>query len=294
MSEKYSIFSFEGGLGKAIAATAVAEIIKNNHPDRKLIVVTPWPEVFLNNPFVERVFRLGNCPYFYKDYIYNKDSLIFKGEPYFTSEHIQKKRHIILSWCELFKLKYNNEKSKLFYNAAELDQIMSKFGNRPKPILLMQTNGGLYNHQKAYCWTRDLPPIQAQQLADVLQQQFHILHVSRPNSPKLNFTESIPELPKRELLGLLLVSKKRLLIDSCMQHAAAAFDLPSTVCWVGTSHTNFGYEMHSNIYPAAKKTMDHLIDSFIFDYNFDGLEHEYPYSTNELFDLNVIVQSILK
>jgi len=292
MSEKYSIFIFEGGLGKAVAATALAEIIKNNHPDRKLIIVTPWPEVFLNNPSVERVYRYGNCPYFYKDYIYNKDSLVFKGEPYFTSEHIQKRRHIILSWCELFNLKYNNEKPKLFFNVAELDVIAAKFATRLKPILVMQTNGGVYTNEKPYCWTRDLPYFQAQQIANILHQQYHILHITRPASLKLNNTETVPALPKRELLGLLLFSKKRILIDSCMQHAAAALNLPSTVCWVGTSHINFGYELHKNMYPTLQKTSDHLVDSFIFDYNFDGSEHEFPYPSKELFDINTIVKSV--
>lgn len=37
----YSIFIPEGGLGKIIASTAVAENIKLAYPDRELIVVTP-------------------------------------------------------------------------------------------------------------------------------------------------------------------------------------------------------------------------------------------------------------
>lgn len=290
--EKYAIFSMEGGLGKAIAATAMPEIIANNHPDRKVIVVTPWPEVFLNNPFVYRVFRLGNHPYFYKDYIYTKDSLIFKGEPYFTSDHIHKKRHIILSWCEMFNLKYKGETSRLIYNAAELQSVVQKWANRSKPILVLQTNGGLYQNQKPYCWTRDIPSVQAQQLVNSLKDKYHIYHVSRPNSFKLENVELIPELPKRELLSILLASQKRILIDSCLQHAAAAFKLPSTVLWIGTSHETFGYQMHNNIYPTVQKNMDHLIDSFLFDYSFDGFDHEYPYDTNLLFDLNKVTEGM--
>ena len=40
MSEKYCVFVTQGGMGKQIASTAVAEAIKKNHPDRKLIVVS--------------------------------------------------------------------------------------------------------------------------------------------------------------------------------------------------------------------------------------------------------------
>jgi hypothetical protein len=53
--KKYSIFHIEGGLGKHVAATAVAKAIKNNHQKRDLIIVCAYPEVFLNLPFVDRV-----------------------------------------------------------------------------------------------------------------------------------------------------------------------------------------------------------------------------------------------
>jgi uncharacterized phage-like protein YoqJ len=40
---KYVIFFPQGGIGKHIAATAVAENISKNFPDRKLIVICPYP-----------------------------------------------------------------------------------------------------------------------------------------------------------------------------------------------------------------------------------------------------------
>jgi hypothetical protein len=52
VSRKFALFHLEGGLGKHISATAVAKCIKNNHPDRDLIVVCAYPGVFLNLPFV--------------------------------------------------------------------------------------------------------------------------------------------------------------------------------------------------------------------------------------------------
>ena len=93
--DKFAIFHIEGGLGKHVASTAVAECIKNNYPDRKLIVVCAYVEVFLNLKFIDRVYKIGMTPYFYNDYIDGKDSLIFKHEPYFTTEHIHKKMPLI-------------------------------------------------------------------------------------------------------------------------------------------------------------------------------------------------------
>ena len=64
MEKKYSLLHSERGLGKHVCATAVAKCIKTNHPDRELIVVCAYPEVFLNLPFVDRVYRIGITPYF--------------------------------------------------------------------------------------------------------------------------------------------------------------------------------------------------------------------------------------
>jgi len=49
------IFQIEGGLGKSIMATAMVKVIKNHYKNSNLIVVTAYPDVFLNNPQVNRV-----------------------------------------------------------------------------------------------------------------------------------------------------------------------------------------------------------------------------------------------
>ena len=88
-------------------------------------------------------------------------------------------------------------------------------------------------------------------------------------------------------------SQKRVLIDSCLQHAAAAFKLKSTVLWVGTSPTVFGYRLHDNI--EAKKTdlSNQRIGSYLFDFQFDNNIHECPYlSAHEMFDFNQVLSSI--
>ena len=66
--KKYAIFQVMGGLGKNIAATAVAQVIKKAYPDRELICLASWPELWANLPFVYRVFPLGNVQYFYDEY----------------------------------------------------------------------------------------------------------------------------------------------------------------------------------------------------------------------------------
>jgi hypothetical protein len=44
------IFQISGGIGKCVMATAVCEAIKKQYPDSRLIVVSGYADVFLNNP----------------------------------------------------------------------------------------------------------------------------------------------------------------------------------------------------------------------------------------------------
>ena len=294
MANKYAILHVEGGLGKNVAATAVAQCIANNHPDRKLIVVASYPEVFIAHPKVHKAFPLGRTQYFYDDYIKDKRSLIFKHEPYFTAAHIYKDKPLIENWCELYGLKYNKEVPELYIPKRVNDFVKNKFYS-PKPIMIIHSNGGaLQGQQYPYAWTRDMPRELLQEVVNANVAKYEIYQICRHEANVVNGVKPILELmPNLELFAMLNLSKKRLLIDSCMQHAAAAMNLPSTVLWVATPKEVFGYDVHTNIQANEPKTPAKLIDSYLFDYNFNGLLHECPYQENEdMFDKAEVLKSL--
>jgi hypothetical protein len=289
---KYSIFHIEGGLGKHVAATAVARAIKSNYPDRNLIVVCAYPEVFLNLDFIHKVFRVGNTPYFYQDYIEGKDSLIFKHEPYFSTDHILKKTSLIESWCRVYGLEYRGELPELVFNLRQKQYGINKW-KRDRPVMVIQTNGGpLTDQPYPYSWTRDIPYSTAQDLVYHFSNDYHIIQIARNEANKLNGVEFINEpMSNMELFSLLLLSQKEILIDSTLQHAAAALGKKSTVLWVATSPKVFGYEMHNNIQATLPQDVK-LPDSYLFDYNFNGAIHECPLLDDNIFDINEIIASV--
>jgi uncharacterized phage-like protein YoqJ len=297
MKEKqYSIFHIEGGLGKHIAATAVARAIKKNHPERDLIVVCAYPEIFINLDFISRVYRHGNAPYFYQDYIKDQDFLMFKHEPYFTTEHIQKQTSLIENWCKLYNLEYSGELPEIVFNYRQR-QYNQKLWTRNKPIFLIQTNGGpLENQPYPYSWTRDIPPHLHLPIVNAFKDLYHIIQVCREESQAINhpdvevITKSISNI---ELFGLVEQSTTRLLIDSSLQHAATALNKPSTVLWIGTNYKVFGYEQHYNIVGYLGDENHKLPDSYLFDYNFLGTLHECPViDQTTMFDVEHIIDSL--
>jgi len=296
---KYSIFHLQGGIGKHIAATAVARAIKNNHPDRKLIVICAYPDIFINLSFVDRVFTLGNTSYFYQEYIQDKDSIIFHHEPYYTTNHIHKRKKLIENWCEMHNLKFNGELPELKFNKLQFDISKTVWG-RKKPLMVLHTNGGMMTTDaKPYAWTRDMPTDLAQELVDHYKKDYHILQITKVNSPKLKDAEHIYATPQQslslmEVFSIFLHSKKRILIDSSMQHATAAMKRKSTVLWNGTSPKVFGYDLHDNICTDIPYDFK-LPSSYLFDFDFNGNEVEYPFTDDvNLFDINRIIESVDK
>jgi len=295
-NDKYSIFHLEGGIGKHIAATAVARCIKNNHPDRKLIVVCAWPGPFLNLDFVDRVYRIGNTPYFYQDYIQDKDVLLFKHEPYFTTEHVKGELPLIQNWCNLYGLKYSSEKPVLEFNMRE-KQLAGSLWQPTRPVLLIHTAGGVFGKENdtPYKWTRDMPPGIVNKVIEEFSPVYDIFNVTRPGAVQYNGIHTVDsQYGVMEFMTILLRSSKRLLIDSSLQHGAAALGLSSTVLWIGTNPEIFGHNLHHNI-RATQKPEFNLPDSYIFDYNFEGITHECPYKDeSEMFNVDEIIDSIKK
>jgi len=290
-----TIFHIEGGIGKHVASTAVISAYKNTYPDKTIIVVCAWPEVYLGNKDIDRVYRIGNVPYFYRDFILNKDVEIFSHDPYRETAHIVKRSHLIDTWCNMVGVEREKGNLNLNFNIREKDAIDPALSQleKTKPLLIFQPFGGPgKDHQPhPYSWVRDIHPQVAQHIVNELNEKYMIIHVCYEFHPKLdNVIRYEKTVPKKELFNLLRYSDKRLLIDSSLQHAAAAMKLPSTVVWVGTSPKIFGYEEHTNITPPVEHSEGH-VDSYIYDYNFTGVMHECPYENVEhMYDVEKILK----
>jgi uncharacterized phage-like protein YoqJ len=293
-STKYVVWHIEGGLGKNVAATALVNDVKRKYPDRKLILVVSYPEVFLNHPDIHRVYRVGMTSYFYDDFIKDKDTIVFKHEPYFQSDHIMKKKHLIENWCDLLGIKYQNQQPVLYPNMIQKE--FQYNWKRDRPLMVIHSNGGPLDQANMYSWTRDMPYAVTQAIVERYQNRYHIIQVGRNQGHAIPGIEFINQpMTNHELFSILGLSEKRILIDSSLQHAAAALKLKSTVLWVGTSPKNFGYNLHTNIVAKPPKGNVKMIDSYLFDYSFDGTVHECPYNDiNEMFDINEIYKSIDK
>lgn len=286
------IFQINGGIGKCVAATAICEVIKKQYPNSKLIVISGYADVFLNNPNVDRSYNYGGISYFYEEYIEDKEIKVFAHDPYFDADHIQHKEHLIETWCKIFGLTYNGEQPKIYVTNRERTFFNNKFVS-DKPIFLIQPNGGAQNELK-YSWARDIPHKVVQNIIDEFRNDYNVVHIKREDQMKYEGTFEVSD-GFRGLAVLIEMSEKRLFIDSFAQHTAAAMKKPSTVCWVVNKSNVFGYDIHDNISSNPFTVKPELRGSYLNKFNIGGDLVEFPYENeNEIFDVEQIIRSIKK
>jgi hypothetical protein len=285
------IFQIDGGIGKSIMATAVCEAIKKQYPKERLIVISAYPEVFMCNPNVDKCLTHDNLNYFYQDYIEGKKVLAFLHNPYFETAFIERKKHLIELWCEMFGVAYNGEEPKIYLTQREIDFYSNQFASE-KPIFVLQTNGGGADQAIKYSWSRDIPNQVAQKVVDSLISKYHVVHIRREDQLSLQNTTPISS-DFRALAVLIKISAGRLLMDSFAQHVAKALDLDSVVLWIANTPKQFGYYNNTNVIANAEKLTPELKHSVFTKYNIVGQPLEFPFNDeSEIFNTEEVIEAI--
>ncbi len=287
------IFQIDGGLGKSIMATAMVKVIRKRYKNSHIIVVTAYPDVFLNNPHINECFRIEEMGGAYLKYVKDQDCKIFTEDPYRNTSFLTDKEHLFKTWCRIYGLNYNNEQPQLYLTQPEVDYF-KPFYQVEKPILAIQPNGGPQGQGFQYSWTRDIPQPTMNEIIKHYKEDYTIVHIKREDQQQ--YPDTLHALDGfRSIAILLQLSSKRLLIDSFSQHLAAAMDKKSTVCWVTTKPKIFGYKLHDNI-TATPFTKEPQLERSVYQpFNLAQDISSIPYNDlNEIFNVNAIIESINK
>jgi len=285
------IFQIDGGLGKSIMATAVVKVIRKRYKNAHIVVVSAYPDVFLNNPHINECFRIEQMNGAYLKYVKDKDCKIFVEDPYRNSSFLIEKEHLLKTWCRIYGLNYNYEQPEIYLTEPEKDYY-APFYKTDKPIMAIQPNGGPAQQSYKYAWTRDIPSITVNSLIQHYKNDYSVVHIKRQD--QYEYADTLAALDGYRSIAILIsLSTKCLFMDSFGQHLAAAMGKKSTVCWVTTKPKVFGYTLHDNIL-AKPFTKEPVIQNAL--YQPFGLSEEIstiPYNgLEEIFDINQIVKSI--
>lgn len=292
---KNIIFVVDGGIGKAICATAVVKRVAEEFPDKRIIVMTGYPDIFMYNPNVYKVFNFGNPLYFYDDYV-NKESFVIRVEPYTDYGYMSEEEHIITAWCRMIGIERKDAVPEMFFLDNELEAAkayVSKLtAGFKKKFVVFQWVGGIVPGAKDELsmldainrmHRRSLTKSVAQKVANKLIARDYVVgSVQHENFPDIQGTERLffPNSPARGIIALLKYSDCFIGIDSFIHHGAMAFNKKGVVIWGGTNPKKLGYDHHTNLTKVACKTpFCHRPDSYVFDATSIGSIWNCPHNT---------------
>jgi hypothetical protein len=249
------LLHINGGLGKVLMATAVIASYKRTFPDAKVVVVSGYPEVFVNNPYVYKNFPFAT-PYLWQDYYGNAEWKVSAHDPYMEQSWIKNEtKHLIDIWCKMLGVDAVQKTPLLYFSGPELDELNSMI-KVDKPLLVVQSTGGA--HAAARSWTRNPPLSEFDDYLGTFMETHFVLHLAVPETPALsNCHQRVDNLNRRQAMALVHYAAEFVGIDSFGMHSRAANELagPTTIFFpLAESVDRLGYagKGWTNIVPTAQ------------------------------------------
>jgi len=253
------VLEISGGIGKHVMATSLIKWVNDKYPDKKIIVVSAYPEIFEYNPRIFRNLHLSQ-PYLFEDYIKNNDYR--KGNPYEHKEfYSENKKHLM----EIFPKAYffdeldKKPKSEIYLTKGENHEGIM-YNKQNGPVITLQVIGGLPpntlpNRDKMDASQRDIPPKIAIQIANILMKKgFKVLQLRNKVEPQIPGTLQL-EMPFRNIIPIVKHAVAHVGIDSSWMHVAGCFDKPMLTFWGGTHKDSFGYNHKGSFHAYTENAM---------------------------------------
>ncbi len=244
----YLLFECLGDREKNILGTVIVGLLAKKYPARNIIVVSNTMEVWLHNPLIYRVFPHGGTPYFYEDYIEGKDTIVFRQDPFKTSDFIHQDTHILTLWAELCGVTYTNEKPELYFTQRE-KEIITKLTSRDKPVVIFNPYEVSLKDAFPRQWARNIPAQIAMQIANEIHAHgFHPIMPATPDTPNIPGIEKI-NLSGRLALALPITAAGIISSHSYLIHIGRMYSTPTAVVWGANTPKVYGYEHQTNFEP---------------------------------------------
>jgi len=300
---EYLIVSIAGGIGKVISSTAAIRCLKKAYPDKKIIVLSGWPEVFDLNPHVYRTFRFNEYRHMYDDYA--KSSTLLMDNPYHFDSYRHENKHIVETYCEAWGVEFDGDHLPELYLDEELLTIANKkiFDIRNQapnlPIIVTQYVGRLQKDETSGTFLpsgRECLPLFSV-IMNKICQRCVLLVMKDADQPVINVPHNTlvtkNQIHFRHWMATMAFADGFLGIDSCGHHMAAAFKKPSIVLWGRTNYKNLGYEYPGMIHLVNDECPEAPCNGFI-NAPVLGWRCKHNYKCMKSFDADKVVEKIIE
>lgn len=250
-------WNINGGYGRCLAATGIIGEYKLTHPDVEINIVTGYPEIFINNPNINKVYSL-NHEYLFEDHIQGNEYK--EPEPYKLQKYIAGDLHLVNGFALELLGEEKFIQPEIHLTENELNEAEQFVKSINKPIVLFQpfgAFGGKTRDGKTILSDpsfRSLPVEFAKKLYDKLSEKYQVVFVRGHDqaSPSDKWI-TLPNMPLRKIISLIPYVHGVVTVDSALQHACASLDKKAIVFWGSTNSNQLGYDSNLNIEGQARK-----------------------------------------
>lgn len=241
-----SILKIDGGIGRVICATGAIKKLSSLDPQDEIVIITSWPEVFENNPYVLKLYKDGSIPYLFDDVI--KYGIFSYPEPYHDWNYYTQNNHLIQSFNYLIT-GYSNkvdheiflteeEKKFGFETIAKVKQASGKssvIAYQPFGSGASMTQEGVISDPSF----RSLNHVTSKKILDECSSSVFInlshIPINHPNCWQQQYT-------LRQLFAVAHACDGIVSIDSVLSHLGVAFKKKGVLILGATYRQNVGYD----------------------------------------------------
>jgi len=250
-------WNLTGGMGRCVSATGIIKEMKEKNPDVEINIVTGYPEIFLNNPNINKVYSI-NHEYLFEDHINGHEYK--EPEPYKLQGYINGDLHLVNGFAVELLGEDKFVKPEIHLNENELDEAEKFVKSVEKPVILFQPFGSLGGKTRDGVKIlndpsfRSLPIEFAKELYTKLSKKYQVVLIKAPDQAGLKDWITLPNMPMRKIASLVPFVHGIVCVDSSLQHICSALNKKAIVLWGSTNKNQLGYDIHTNL-----GTNDHII-----------------------------------
>jgi len=254
----FILYRLGNAVGDQLLMTGIVKLIFKKY-NYKIIVLTKFPELFINNPNVYKVYKI------HSDNIFH--NLLIKIIKRFNSSRIKEflNNHInvkVFNLCDYqnmhiaeyhaknlnLNLNFKNFKNNIFFTASEKMEY-DKNLNLPKEYCLIQSEG-----KKTFTLNREWGVQNFQRVVDLTYNHINWIQIGNNSDFKLkNTLQCYTKSNLRELAYIIYKSKLLVCLEGFYYHLANSFKKKKILIMSGFMHEkNIFYNNNNNIF--IKKT----------------------------------------
>jgi ADP-heptose:LPS heptosyltransferase len=248
----FILFRFGNAIGDQLLMSGVAKLIQKKY-NYKIIIFTKFPELFKNNPYVYKTYRVLTSSFFsnilikffriinshlIKEFIYDtKNEKVFNLKNY-PNIHIAEYHSLGLG----LNLQFNNFKNEIFFSKKEL-KLFNENLNLPKKFALIQSQG-----KTSFTPNREWGPENFQRVVDNTPQ-IKWIQIGKETDFKIKNTLFFySKFNLREIAYIIYKSKLLLCLEGFYYHLANSFRIKKILIMSGfMSQKNIYYKNNNNI-----------------------------------------------